>query len=105
VASLIKKHEVGNLNDIKNSVLVIDEAGLLSTKQGKAITDIAKKYNCRIILSGDSKQHSGVERGDYLRILEKYSKTETVELSIIRRQKNKEIKSAVVDFSAPLLHW
>ncbi|HJO93444.1 MAG TPA: MobF family relaxase [Victivallales bacterium] len=84
VASLIKKHEIGKLNDIKNSVLVIDEAGLLSTKQGKVITDIAKKYNCRIILSGDSKQHSGVERGDYLRILENYSKTETVELSTIR---------------------
>jgi ATP-dependent exoDNAse (exonuclease V) alpha subunit len=49
----------------------------------------------RLILVGDSRQHSGVEAGDFLSILENHSRLQTCELTDIRRQTAREYRSAV----------
>jgi ATP-dependent exoDNAse (exonuclease V) alpha subunit len=52
------------------SVLVLDEAGLVSVPQMHALFTLAEENDYRVILVGDSKQHVAVERGDALRLLE-----------------------------------
>lgn len=77
------------------SVLWIDEAGLLSSKQMARLADIAEEQGCRIVLSGDKGQHSGVERGDALRILEAYGGLRPAQLDQIFRQRDPVYRGAV----------
>lgn len=71
---------------VAGGVLWIDEAGLVSAKQMKNTLQLAKKLDCRVILSGDSRQHSSVEAGDSLRLLEKYSGLQMATLKAVVRQ-------------------
>jgi len=80
---------------VKDGVLLVDEAGLLSVKDMKRVFDVAKEQNARVILSGDSNQHSAVNRGDALRILEKNAGLRVGRLSQIRRQTNENYRNAV----------
>lgn len=80
---------------VKGQVLWVDEAGLLSVVDMKRLLDVAKEQNARVILSGDTKQHTGVKRGDALRILEQNAGIKTAELKEIRRQTNADYRDAV----------
>jgi hypothetical protein len=80
---------------VKGQVLWVDEAGLLSVKDMKRLFDVAKAQDARVILSGDTRQHNAVYRGDALRILEKDAGLKTAELSTIRRQTNETYRQAV----------
>lgn len=57
---------------IKDSVLWVDEIGLLSTQQTLELLTIAKAQNARLLLTGDARQHKSVERGDAFRQLQDY---------------------------------
>jgi len=83
---------------VKNSVLWIDEAGLLSVKDTHRIFEIAGEQNARIILSGDVKQHSGIIRGDAFRVLQQYADLEPAQIDTIRRQQG-EYREAVAAIS------
>lgn len=72
---------------IKNNVIWIDEAGQVGAKTMRHVLELAEKQNARVVLSGDIRQHSSVERGDSLRILEKNGGLKSVEVLGIRRQK------------------
>lgn len=80
---------------VSGQVLWVDEAGLLSVKDMKRVFDVAKEQNARVILSGDTAQHTSVTRGDALRILEKDAGIRTAELNTIRRQTNAAYREAV----------
>lgn len=80
-------------------VLWVDEAGLLSVPAMKRLVDLADDINARIIFSGDTHQHSSVERGDALRLLMNHAGLEMAELKTIRRQKNDAYREAVNDLS------
>ena len=80
---------------VKNQVLWIDEAGLLSVKDTNRLFALAKEQNCRVILSGDKKQHSSVIRGDALRIIEEEAGLPFAELKQVRRQTNASYRAAV----------
>ncbi len=106
VANLITRYEKGLFdkpmnenNKINNSVIVIDESGLISAKQGNKIIEIADKYNCRLILVGDTLQHKSVERGDFQRVLEENSSIKKVEITQIRRQQTENLRDIAKDFS------
>lgn len=77
------------------SILWIDEAGLISSRQMAALADVAEQYGCRIILSGDTGQHAPVERGDALRILESHGGLVSASLETIYRQRDRDYKEAV----------
>lgn len=79
----------------KGAVVVVDEAGLASNQQGAALLGLAQKERQRIVFVGDSRQHSGVEAGDFLRVLESHSKLATCELKDIRRQTGADYNQAV----------
>jgi ATP-dependent exoDNAse (exonuclease V) alpha subunit len=73
----------------------VDEAGLLSVVDMKRLFDMAKALDARVVLSGDTSQHTGVKRGDALRILERDAGIKTAELKEIRRQTNESYRAAV----------
>jgi conjugative relaxase-like TrwC/TraI family protein len=82
-------------DSVKNQVLWVDEAGLLSVKDMKRLFDVAKQQDARIVLSGDTAQHTAVSRGDALRILETDAGLRTAQLQEIRRQTNEDYRTAV----------
>ena len=82
---------------VRGQVIWIDEAGLLGVGTLARVADLAKKENCRIILSGDTAQHRAVERGDALRLLERHAALQAAELTQIRRQKMDAHKAVVAD--------
>jgi conjugative relaxase-like TrwC/TraI family protein len=79
----------------KGQVLWIDEAGLVSSKDMRALMDIAKRNGNRVVLSGDYTQHSSVEAGDAFRLLEKEAGVKLARLTEIRRQTEPGYKKAV----------
>ena len=79
----------------KGAVVVVDEAGLASNNQGEARLGLAEKERQRIVFVGDSRQHSGAEAGDFLRVLESHSKLATCELKDVRRQTSADYNQAV----------
>ncbi len=78
-----------------NQVLWVDEAGLLGTTDMSALLKLATEKNARLILGGDTRQHSAVARGDALRILNTVGGIDTAEVSKIHRQKNANYKMIV----------
>ena len=68
-------------------VLLVDEAGLLSTEQLDQLTRIAQEMRARLLLVGDTKQHYSVQRGDALRNVIRHSGTPVVRLSEVLRQR------------------
>jgi conjugative relaxase-like TrwC/TraI family protein len=85
--------------ELKDQVLWVDEAGLLGTKDMTALLQLATQRNARLILGGDTRQHSSVVRGDALRILNKVAKIAIAEVNQIRRQKTTNYRDAVQDLS------
>jgi ATP-dependent exoDNAse (exonuclease V) alpha subunit len=77
------------------TVLIVDEAGLVGIDDMRKVFELAESKDLRVILSGDTGQHASVPRGDALRILERYSHYEYAELNEIRRQRDSEYRNAV----------
>jgi conjugative relaxase-like TrwC/TraI family protein len=69
-------------------VVLVDEAGLLSTQQLDQLTKVAYEVRARVLLVGDTKQHYSVERGDALRNIIEHSGTPVVRLAEVLRQRN-----------------
>jgi conjugative relaxase-like TrwC/TraI family protein len=94
VARLLLDKEIQK--QLKGQVLWVDEAGLLGNKQMNQVLELAQKQNARVILTGDTRQHASVERGDALRILMDKSKIKPARVTEIQRQKNRaDYKQAV----------
>jgi conjugative relaxase-like TrwC/TraI family protein len=93
LASLLQKREMHS--QLKNQIIWIDEAGMVSNKDMNKVLEIAKEQNARVILSGDTRQHNSVERGDSLRVMQKYSGIASVTVNKVQRQKNSEYRQAV----------
>lgn len=94
VARLIQDKELQK--QLKGNVLWIDEAGLLGNKQMNQVLELAKRQEARVILTGDTRQHTSVERGDALRIIMDKSKVKPARVTEIQRQRgNVDYKTAV----------
>jgi ATP-dependent exoDNAse (exonuclease V) alpha subunit len=65
----------------------------------RQLVSFAAGNNCRVILSGDTRQHHSVERGDALRILEKSATIASVALTKIFRQQIPALRAAIEDLS------
>jgi conjugative relaxase-like TrwC/TraI family protein len=76
-------------------VIVLDEAGAVGLDDMVKLFEMARRDDCRVILSGDTGQHSSVPRGDALRIIEQYSSYRFGELTTIRRQKPEAFRQVV----------
>jgi conjugative relaxase-like TrwC/TraI family protein len=83
----------------KGQVIWVDEAGMLGSQDMVAIMEVAEKQNARLVLSGDPKQHSAVNRGDAMRILQTVAQIPYASMNTIYRQKEEDYKSAVKEIS------
>lgn len=72
--------------EIEGNVLWIDEAGLLGSRTMRRVFELAEQQHCRVVLSGDWRQHGAVERGAAMRILEQQGGIKPVVVSQIERQ-------------------
>jgi conjugative relaxase-like TrwC/TraI family protein len=79
--------------ELKDSVLWIDESGLLDVRSMNGIFAIAKEQNCRVVLSGDTKQHSSPRRGEAMRLLESEAGLNVARVQEVQRQKGRYKKS------------
>jgi conjugative relaxase-like TrwC/TraI family protein len=93
LAMLLKSEKIQA--SVHRQVILIDEAGLLSSKDMRAVFDIAKKQEARVVLVGDYRQHSSIEAGDAFRLIEKEAGVRYAELKEIRRQRMPGYKQAV----------
>ena len=75
------------------SVLVVDEAGTLGTRDMCKVFE--KAMDARVVLVGDTGQHAPVAQGDALRIIEAHSGYRFGELTEIRRQRSEDLKQTV----------
>lgn len=76
------------------TILVIDEAGMASSKQIESLLKSAAQYESRVVLVGDTQQLKAVEAGRPFAQLQEHGMT-TAGMSEIQRQKNPELKKAV----------
>lgn len=84
---------------VSGQVLWVDEAGLLGNADMTALLELANKQNARLILGGDTRQHSAVVRGDALRILNTVAGVKTAEVNRIYRQRDGDYRAAVEDLA------
>jgi hypothetical protein len=76
-------------------VVILDEAGTAGLDDMVNLFELSVTARCRIVLSGDTRQHGSVPRGDALRIIEEHSRYRFGQLLTIRRQKHAEYRAAV----------
>lgn len=68
------------------ATLLVDEAGQVGGRQMESLLQLARRNRCRVILSGDTRQHAAVEASDAMRSLESFAQVTTAEIKSIRRQ-------------------
>ncbi len=81
----------------KNTVLVIDEAGMLGTQKLERILDEAQRHHAKVVLVGDPQQLQAIEAGAAFRAVSE--RTNYVELTEILRQDKKWQKEATREFA------
>jgi conjugative relaxase-like TrwC/TraI family protein len=97
VASLVKSKELQA--QVRNNVIMVDEAGLGGTLALRQVFDLAEKENARVLVVGDPQQHRGVPRGRVLNILQEQGGVQPVRLADIRRQTDPAYRDAVAALS------
>ena len=81
----------------QDEILVIDEAGMVGTRQMHQVLDHAHEAGAKVILVGDNEQLQSIEAGGSFRGI--IQKTGYVELAEVRRQHVDWQKQATVEFS------
>ncbi len=80
---LFKLHN-GRFSLPKNSLIVVDEAGMVANSDYQELVRIAATRKCNVILAGDSRQLSSVSRGGMFEVLA--DKFGSCEIANIQRQ-------------------
>ena len=82
-----------------SAVVICDEAGLKSNRQGAELLRLAQKHDMRVLLVGDVRQHVSVEAGDFLRVLEAHSQLGRCQVGEIHRQIPAEYRLAITQMA------
>ena len=80
--------------DIKDALIVVDEAGMMGLRDTHSLFEIAKKNNLKIVFSGDKSQKKAIQQGDIFASMQKQGFT-TVNIAEGNRQKTEILKQAV----------
>ena len=79
-------------SELAGHIVIVDEAGMVASKDMAELIDLAKAKGARLVYSGDTAQIKSVSEGDALRILERESNLKSVSLLQVQRQMNAEYK-------------
>jgi conjugative relaxase-like TrwC/TraI family protein len=74
---------------------IVDEAGLLSSRQARELLDRAEKVGAKVVLVGDRQQHRAVEAGSPFALLIDRAGIATERLDVIRRQRDEALREVV----------
>ena len=74
---------------------IVDEAGLLSSRQASELLARAEKVGAKVVLVGDRQQHRAVEAGSPFSLLIDRAGIATERLDVIRRQKDEALREVV----------
>lgn len=96
IAKLAFDLDSGNVQLTSKTVLVIDEAGLVGTKQMQNLFEKAEEAGAKIVLVGDTKQLQSIDAGAAFRAVGE--KIGQVELSEVRRQNTQAEREIAQDF-------
>ena len=80
---------------LKDSVIIVDEAGMVSGRQAAELLVLAEQSGARIVFTGDTRQIQSVEAGDPLRVLETESRLKSVTLREVQRQTDRAYREAI----------
>jgi conjugative relaxase-like TrwC/TraI family protein len=80
--------------DIKDSLVIVDEAGMMGLRDTHDLMKIAKENNLKIVFSGDMNQKKSISQGDIFPGMQRKG-FETVNLAEGNRQKTEKMKLAV----------
>ncbi len=80
---------------VKDQVIWIDEAGMMGVRDMARVLDVARRQNARVILTGDTRQHRSVARGDAMRLLEEQAGIRPAAVTTIVRQRIEQYREAV----------
>src|SRR6201987_3464532 len=78
---------------------MVGRGGFLSVKQMLELQGFALEHDCRLVITGDTKQHHSVQWGDALRILERSGAIAQAALTKIYRQQIPGLREAIEDLS------
>jgi len=98
IHSLLKQIEEGKTELTEKTVLVIDEAGMVGSRQTARLVELCDQTGAKLVFVGDDKQLQPVDAGGAFKAISK--KTGFVELTEIRRQKYSWAVQATHDFAA-----
>ena len=84
---------------LQNAVVICDEAGLKSNRQGAGLLRLAERHDMRVLLVGDVRQHVSVEAGDFLRVLEAHSTLGRCQVQEIHRQIPEDYRAVVTQMA------
>ena len=85
VDKLLKMAAHGQMEIGKKTLIVVDEAGMLSTRQAHHILQLGQRHGAKIVFAGDTRQQQPVEAGPGLRLIRDVAGCARVDK--IRRQK------------------
>ena len=83
--------------EMRGQMLIVDEAGMMSTKDMTRLMDIAQRDDMRVWFVGDYRQHASVDAGDAFRLLQTEGGLKYAELTENRRQ-IREPHQEAIDF-------
>lgn len=96
LAKLLKQIDERSKPLDENTVLVIDEAGLLNSHDLAKLLQAASFARCKVILSGEDKQLDAISHGGALRYLSQPEVLGTSRIETIRRQREHWAREAVM---------
>ena len=85
VDKLLRLAARGGIEINKDTTIIVDEAGMLSTRQAHHILQLSERHGAKIVFAGDAQQQQPVEAGPGLRLIR--DAVGSVRVDRIRRQK------------------
>ena len=85
VDKLLKLAAKSQIEIGRNTLIVVDEAGMLSTRQAHHILQLCERHGAKVVFAGDTRQQQPVEAGPGLRLIRDMAGS--VRVDRIRRQK------------------
>ena len=85
VDKLLRLAARGGIEVNKDTTIIVDEAGMLSTRQAHHILKLSERHGAKIVFAGDTQQQQPVEAGPGLRLIR--DAVGSVRVDRMRRQK------------------
>ncbi len=95
LASLLNELSKGNTERFKDTVIVVDEAGLMATPDVLELVSAAHKASAKLVLVGEQEQLDAISHGGSLRYLSQ--RLSCARINTIRRQREAWAKTMVND--------